>query len=111
MRLVTIKGKQYELKFTYKSIMSLEAAWKQPYYEVLSGNRFETLYKMLWACFRNIEDFENMTPMQVVDLLDELADEQNIVELAEMVEEAVAESTIVRELIKQSTPYDKGEEA
>jgi hypothetical protein len=110
MKLITINGKQYELKFTYKSIMLIEAAWNEPYYKVLQGNRFENLYKMLWACLRNHEDFATITPFDCVDMIDKLVEESSLFDLAELIETAVYESNLVRELLAMSTPFEEEKE-
>lgn len=101
MALITLKGKEYELKFTYKSLRALEAHYNKGVFNVLSEegmDKLETINVFLWACLKREKDFKNKNVDQVVDLLDDAFEdgELTLEQLTKALETAFTESTLLK---------------
>jgi hypothetical protein len=101
MALITLKGKEYEQKFTYKSLRALETHYGKGVFNVLSEegmDKLETINVFLWACLKREKDFKNKNVDQVVDILDEAfeAEELTLELLTKALETAFTESTLLK---------------
>lgn len=112
MKLFEYKGKQYDLRFTYKSIVYLEGAFQKPYMRVVSEAKdSELLYRLFWACTRHLDDFKHVTPVDCLDIIDEIivhgTTTYNM--LQSLVQEAFIESVYVKqflESVQDATPSE-----
>lgn len=105
--LITIRGKQRELKFTYKSMYYLEVAWDEEYLSKLLTYTptIQTNY-LFYAMLVNIPEFEGITLDGTLELIQECL-ENNDFDMEEYftkVSKAHTNSMLVNQLFKQSTP-------
>lgn len=107
MAFITLKGKEYELKFTYKSLRALEAHYDKGVFNVFNEeglDKLETVNVFLWACLKREKDFKNKTVDHIVDLLDDAMDEGELtlVQLTKALETAFNESTILKGAVSEA---------
>lgn len=107
---IKLGGKVRELKFTFKSLRSLETHYKKGVSKVFAENMadesLENLVIMLWACLRATD--KKITPDRVEDLLDEALDSGEVTfnELSEKLQEAMESSTLLKSMQDDSEGDD-----
>ncbi len=115
MAFIKLNGKEYELKFTYKSLNALEKYYNKGVFKVFqeeSLDKLETINVFLWACLKREKDFKNKTVDQFVDMLDEALEsgELTLDALTKALEQAFNESTILKSA-QAEAEGDTGKEA
>ncbi|MCP8970573.1 tail assembly chaperone [Ectobacillus ponti] len=104
MAFIVLNQKQYELKFTYKSLLSLEKYFKKPIADVFqSGLDLENLNAVLWACLQRESDFRGTTIVDIETLLDtELEATLDFDVLNAAITQALDESVILKKMKAQA---------
>lgn len=101
MAFITLGGKEYELKFTYKSLRAIERHYDKGVFKVFaeeSMEKLETINVFLWACLKREKAFKSKSVDDVVDLLDESLDngELTLNTLTKALETAFTQSTLLK---------------
>lgn len=107
---ITLGGKVRSLRFSFKSLRSLEVYYKKPVSKILNediaNESLENLVVMFYACLKSTE--KSITVDKVETLIDDAIEngEISINDLATKLQEALSESTI----LKSAKTENEGEE-
>ncbi|MEW9503238.1 hypothetical protein [Jeotgalibacillus marinus] len=98
---LTLNGNQYELKFTYLSLLAIEQHYKQGVFKVFQDkdmNNLETLTVFIWACLRREKKFRKKSVEDVAMMVDSAIENEEISlnDLAEAIQEGFQNSTIIK---------------
>lgn len=99
---ITLGGKQREMRFSYKSMRTLETHFKQPINKVMKQTEklesLEALSAFYFACLKPKD--KSITFEKVEDLIDEALDSEEITiaELSEKLKETIENATIVKSM-------------
>lgn len=97
---ITLGGKNREMRFSYKSMRTLEAHFKQPINKIMQQTEklesLEALSAFYFACLKPKD--KSITFDKVEDLLDEALDSEEITitELSEKLKETIENATIIK---------------
>lgn len=101
MAFITLGGKEYELKFTYKSLRAIELHYGKGVFKVFAEegmDKLETINVFLWACLKREKAFKNKNVDDIVDLLDEALESEEVTlqDLTKALETAFTNSTLLK---------------
>lgn len=110
MAFIKLNGEQYELKFSYLSLLAIEKHYKKGVFKVFHEsdlNSLETITTFIWACLRKEKKFKNKTPDDIAVLIDDAieVEDTTLEELADALKDGFENSTILKNAVKQ----DEGE--
>lgn len=111
--IINFQGKNRSLKMTYFSIHMLEIAFQEPYANfIMEQTPFNQSLYAFWAMIQNEEEFNGFTVPQIANLLEDSLEngEFTLDEYFEKVNKSYADSLVVQQLFKQSSPRGRGEE-
>lgn len=99
---LTLNGKEYELKFTYKAVLALEKVYNLgigKIFKELDLENMGVLTTFVYACLKRHEDFKTATVDDVADLLDEAFENEEITfeTLAGALQDAIENSVITKQ--------------
>lgn len=97
-----LNGKAYEVKFTYKAVLTLEKTFGMgigKVFKELDLENIGVLNTFVYACLKRHEEFKTATVEDITDLLEEAFENEDITfeELAEAIKYAVENSVIVKQ--------------
>lgn len=106
MAFIKLNGEQYELKFSYLSLLAIEKHYKKGVFKVFSEtdlNNLETLTAFVWACLRKEKKFKNKDVDDIAVLIDDAIENEDITleSLAQAIEEAFNDSVILKNAIEK----------
>lgn len=99
---ITLGGKTREMKFSYKSMRTLEAYFKQPINKIMQQTdkleSLEALSAFYYACLKPKD--KSLTFEKVEDLIDEALDSEeiSISDLSEKLKETIENATIIKSM-------------
>jgi len=99
---ITLGGKAREMRFSYKSMRTLEAYFKQPINKIMKQTEtlesLEALSAFYYACLKPKD--KSLTFEKVEDLLDEALDsgEVSITDLSDKLKETIENAQIIKSL-------------
>lgn len=106
MTFLDFKGKQYEIKFTYKALRRIEAHFEEPVVNIFSGmagvTDLEILPVLLWATIGiKEEEFRNWSVGHFEEYIEEAIEEGelNFRQSSNIMMAALQESTIVQQML------------
>ena len=111
---IKLNGKEYELKFTYRTIRYLENHYGvgiSSLFEKLDMGSIDVLNTFLWAMLKREKDWLNKTVDDVADAIDNAieSEELSLVELGEKIGDAIRNSTILKSVdVNQGTKKVNG---
>lgn len=102
MAQLKINGKEYEIKFTYMAVLTLEKAFGMGIGKVFKDMDLENigvLNTFVYACLKRHADFKTATQEDIAIALDEAFENEDITfeQLAEAIKDAVENSVIVKQ--------------
>ncbi|MRX54702.1 hypothetical protein GJU41_12030 [Bacillus idriensis] len=112
---LTLGGKTYEMRFSLKSMRTLEAHYKKPIGKIFkdkdSLESLETLIAFYYACMKSSN--KSLTMEKVEDLLDIALDKEEITleELSEKLSEVIDSSSIMKNSAAKSDEEQSEQEA
>lgn len=113
--IITFRGKDIELKMTYKSIHYLEMAFDKAYTEfLLEQTEFNQTLYIFWAMLQNDPEYMGKSVSEVADLLQESLEayEFTLAEYFTKVNQSYQSSVLVKQLFetdgKDNFPSDGG---
>lgn len=100
---IKLNGKEYELKFTYRTIRYLENYYGMgisAIFKKLDMESIDALTTFIWAMLKREEDWKNKTVDDVAEALENEieAEELNLFKLAETLEAVISSSTILKQM-------------
>ena len=101
--MITFRGKNIQLKFTYKSIHLMELAFEQPYSTfVEEQTEFNQSLYVFWAMLQNEPDYFGVSVTDVAELLQQSLEEYEFTlpEYFAKVNKAYQDSVIVKQLFE-----------
>lgn len=98
-----LNGKEYELKFTYRTIRYLEDYYGMgigSIFEKLDMNSVRALTVYAWAMLKHNDEWKNKTVEDVEDTLDKEIEEEalSITEIGDILGDVINNSTIVKSM-------------
>lgn len=102
MAKITLNGKEYTLKFTYRTILALEKHYNMgigKIFKELDMENLNVLNTFVYVCLKREKDFANATEEDVAIALDDAFENEEITfdDLANAIQDAIENSVIVKQ--------------
>lgn len=102
---IKLNGKEYQMKFTYRTILYLENHYQMgisSIFQKLDMNSIDAITTFVWAMLKHETDWKNKNVDDVADALDSAieAEEITLFDLAETLEKTINSSVILKQMGK-----------
>lgn len=104
---IKLDGKEYELKFTYRTIRYLENHYSMgisSIFQKLDMESIDALTVFIWAMLKHDDEWKHRTVDDVADAIDIAieAEELTMLDITETLEKTISNSTILKQMGKQA---------